>query len=150
MHILRSQKCVTSPYRLAPSALLMQIGYNCSQCLFSQGWLSFRYFRWHLKLTRNSTDRSSSPSSPLWCSYVLTTGNWGTWYCSWDRLQSRDPKSSGCNTYWTQFSLNFAKPWPLSAGLPRWSRCSGRKLLLSSLLLPWIASWCKTSTLFRR
>ena len=128
---LLPQKYVTCPSHSSPPALWMQTESGCWQCWASPNWLLVRSFRSRQPPSRSWMGLPSSPSSSL-CSHFLTTENWGTWFCSWGQPRSRGPKSSGCNISWTQSSLCCTQPWRRSAGLPRWSRCSGSKLHLWS------------------
>ena len=148
MSTLGPQKCVTCFSRSAPPALWIQTESGCKQCWVFPDWFSVRCYRSRPRSKKTLTGSPSSPSSSLWILYLLTSGNWGTWCCSWGQPRSRGPKSSGCNRSWIQFSLHCAQPWRRSADFLRWSRCRQNKLLSWSLLLPTITHRHRTSTLF--
>ena len=148
MNTPRQLKCVACPLSWTPPALWMHTESGCKQYWASLNWLLVHCCQSCLPSKRSLKDPLSILLSSLWNSYVLSSENWDTWCCSWDRPRSRGPKSSGCNRSWTKFSLRCAQPWRRSAGLLRWSRCIWGKLLLWSFSLPPRTLGCRTSILF--
>ena len=142
------QKCETCPSLSTPPELRILTEYGYRKCWVSPDWLSVHCYRSRPQSKKNLTGQLSSPSSSL-CRDLLTTGNWGTWCCSWGLPQNRAQKSSGCNSNEKQFSLCCAQPWRRFAGLLRGSRCRKSKLLLLSFSLPLRTRRCRTSTLFQ-